>query len=47
MIGDDLGELLLNIIGIGGLASDPAERIRGSIDSTFLDIPSWRFWQQE
>jgi len=43
VVGDDLSELLGNVVGFGGLSSNPSESSCGLIDSALLDEPSGRF----
>ena len=47
MVGDDLGELLGNVVGVGGLTSNPSESSGSLIDSALLDEPSWGLGEDE
>ena len=44
LVRNDFSDLSLNILGIGGLASKPLERITSSVDIPSLDKISWRIW---
>jgi hypothetical protein len=43
VVGDDLGEFLLDVGRFLGLATDSGKRSGGVIESATLDKPSWRF----
>jgi hypothetical protein len=42
VVGDDLGEFLGNVVGVGGLTSNPSESSGSLIDSALLDEPTGR-----
>ena len=47
LVGDDLGELSLNVLRLGGLASESAESRSSFLDVSSLDEISWRVWQEQ
>lgn len=47
MISDDFGQLMLDIVRVGGVTSDPAECDGGRVDPSLLDIPSRRFGKKK
>ena len=46
MVGDDLSELILNVLGIGRLATDASERIGGLVELALLDVETRRFGEE-
>ena len=47
MVGDNFGQLMLDIVRVGWMTSDPSKSDRSSIDPALLNIPSRRFGQEE
>jgi hypothetical protein len=47
VIGDNFGQLMLDIVRVGWMTSDPSKSHRSSIDPALLNIPSGRFGQEE
>lgn len=47
VVGDDLGQLLLNILGVLGLASDTGQRAGRVFDAATLDEPTRRLGQDD
>lgn len=47
MVGDDLGELGLDVFGIGGLSSDSSEGNGSGVNSALLDEPSGGLGEEE
>lgn len=46
VVGDDLSELILNVLGIGRLATDASERIGGLVELALLDVETRRFGEE-
>ena len=47
VVGDDLGEFLGDVVGVGGLTTDSSEGGGGFVDSALLDEPSRRLGEEE
>lgn len=47
VVGDDLGEFLGDVVGIGGLTSNPGKSSGSFVDSTLLDEPSRRLGEEK
>ena len=47
MVGDNLGEFVLDKVGIGRLTSDDTEGSCGGIDSASFDVPTGRLGEEE
>lgn len=47
VVGDNLGELLLDVGRVLGLTTDSAEGVGGLVDLSSLDEPSWGFWEEK
>ena len=47
VVGDDLGELLLDKGRVLGLTTDSTESMGGLVDLSSLDEPSRGFWEEE
>lgn len=47
IVGDNFGEFLLDVLGIGGLTSDSRQGSSGIFDSSLFDKPSWRIGKEE
>lgn len=47
VVGDDFLELVRNVVGIGRLATEGAERLSSVVETTFLHIPTRRVGQEE
>ena len=47
VVGDNFGEFLGNVVGIGGLPTDSSEGGGGFVDSALLDEPSRRLGEEE
>lgn len=47
VVGDNLGEFLGDVVGVGGLTSDPGEGGSSFVDSALLDEPSRRLGEEE
>ncbi|KAG7698243.1 hypothetical protein KL915_001960 [Ogataea haglerorum] len=47
VVGHDLGELLLDVVGVHRLASESGEHLGGPVELAPEDKVSWRFWEQE
>lgn len=43
MVGDDLGELVLDVLGVDGLAADDGEGLGREVELAFLDVVSGGF----
>jgi hypothetical protein len=46
LVGDDLGQLRLNVVGLSGLATDPAEGEGGILETALLHEVSGRVGQE-
>ena len=47
MVSDNLGEFLLDVVGVGRLSSDPGESHGSLVDSALLDEPTGRLREEE
>ena len=47
MVGDDLSQLILDIVGIDWLPADFGQSLGGSFELALLDKVSWRFGEDE
>lgn len=43
MVGNNFGQFGLNVLGIGRLSTEGAERFDGLLDLASLDVVPWRF----
>lgn len=47
VVGDDLGELVLDVVGVDGLATDIGERLSGLLELALLDVETGGFGEEE
>lgn len=47
LVGDDFGNLSLNVFGLSWLASKSAQSSSSGLDVSSLDVVSWGIWQEE
>lgn len=47
LIGNDFGNLSLDVLGVGGLAANARQSVDGLLNLTLLDEVSWRIGQEE
>lgn len=47
VVGDDLGELVADVVGVDGLVAEPGEVGGGPLELSFLDEVTGRLWEEE
>jgi hypothetical protein len=46
VVGDDLGELILDVGRVSGLTTNAGERAGGIVDAALLDVPTGRLGEE-